>query len=116
MLAIKIYNKKEQRESVFEKTIGNIISHICDRLNFSKARIASDSDCVEIVSGNTNIPDNDDQIVAELLIKKTVIINKSDFNDRAELDKFLTKIKHFCEQAKEIEDVEYMPLHFRNRS
>lgn len=116
MLAIKIYNKKEQRESIFEKTIGSIISYICEKLNFKDARIASDSDCVEIVSGNTNIPDNDDQIIAELLIKKTVIINKSDFNDRAELDEFLTKIKHFCEQAKEIEEVEYMPLHFRDRS
>lgn len=115
MLAIKIYNRIEQREESFDKTVGNIISHICNKLSFKKARVASDSECVEIVSGNTNISDNGDHVVAELLIKKTVVINKADFNDRAELDKFLTKIKHFCEQAKAIEDVEYMPLHFRTK-
>lgn len=116
MLAIKIYNKKEGRGLTFNKTIGNIITYICDSLNFTKARVASDSDCIEIVSGNTNIPDSDDQIVAELLIKKTIVINKSDFEDREELDKFLTKIKHFCDQAKEIEQVTYMPIHLRSRS
>jgi hypothetical protein len=113
MLAVKIYNKKEEREESFNKTIGNIVAYICETLNFSKARIASDSDCIEIVSGNTNIPDDDDQIVAELLIKKTIVINKSDFDNKEELDKFITKIKHFCEQANEIEEVKYTPLYYR---
>lgn len=116
MFAVKIYNKKDNRGSTFKKSVGNIVSYICDTLSFNKAKVVSDSDCVEIISGNTTIPDdNKDLIVAELLIKKTIVINKSDFEDVAELDAFLLKIKHFCEQAKNIEEVQYMPLHLRRK-
>lgn len=115
MLAIKIYNNKKNRDSVFTKTIESLNKYISEILNFSKARVISDSDCVEIVSGNTNIINNDDQIIAELLIKKSIVINKSDFSDREELDKFLSKVKHFCKQAKEIEEIKYIPFNLRNK-
>jgi len=115
MFVVKIRNKKDKREENFNKSVGNIISYICDSLNFKKVKVASDSDCIEIVSGNTDIPDESEQIVAELLIKKTVVINKADFNNKQELDMFLSKIKHFCKQAKEIEEVKYLPLHLREK-
>lgn len=116
MLAIKIYNKKDKRNDTFKKTIGNLIGHVYNKLSMGEVKVVSDYDCVEFISGkddvNLNV-DFDKQIVAELLIRKTIVINNEDFKDRAELDKFMTRIKHFCEQAKEIETAKYYPVDIR---
>lgn len=115
MLMVKVHNKKDYRTNIFEKTIKNITSYISNNLNFKKVKIASDSDCIEIVSGNTSHENNDDNIVVELLIKKLIVINKDDLNDIKKCDNLITEVKHFCEQAKEIEDIKYIPLHYRDK-
>lgn len=114
MLLVKIYNNKENRENIFNKTIGNITNFIFNTLSFNKAKIASDSDCIEITSGNNIIETEDNLIVAELLVKKTITIKKSDLSDNQKLDKFISEIKGFCSQAKLIENFEYLPIEIRN--
>jgi hypothetical protein len=78
-----------------------------------KIKIISDNNCIEVFSKDKEI-NSDGDIVAELLIKKRVVINIDDLNDRSKLDKYILEIKHFCERAAEIENVKYMPINFRN--
>ena len=51
--------------------------------------------------------------MVELIIRKNIIINTSDFSDKAEMDRYISKIKHFCDQAKEIEELKYLPINMR---
>jgi len=112
MFSVKIFNNKKRRNSIFNHSILNIISFIKESLN-KNIKIISDNNCIEVFSKDDDACDNGD-IVAELLIKKRVVINIDDLNDRARLDKYIVEIKHFCEKAAEIENVEYMPINFRN--
>lgn len=113
MLQLKIFNKKENREDKFNNSIKNIISYISENLNFPKVKIASDSDCIEIISGNTGNSNVDDKIVVELSIKKIIILSKNDVSVDNKLDKFIQDIKFFCKQAKEIEDNKYIPFYLK---
>lgn len=112
MFSVKICHKKEQRNPELTKTISNVISYISNKLNISNAKTISDSSCVEIVSGK-EIPSDDNEIMVELLIRKYVIINVKDLQDKSKLDAHVYKIKHFCEQAKEIEELKYLPINMR---
>lgn len=114
MFAIRIFNRKDNRTQEFKRTIGTISEHIMGKLNKS-AKVIEDDDSVELSSGDLNYGD-ENTIVAELLIKKTIVINNDDFNDSSKLDQFLHEIKNFCEQAKKIEDLEYLPLHLREKN
>ena len=108
MFAVKIFNQKDNRTGKFKKTTNNIMEYITGRLN-QQAKLISDDDCIEIVSGSNNIsPEENNNIVAELTIRKTVVINNAEFNDKDKLDRYITEIKHFCEQAKNIEEVKYL--------
>jgi predicted esterase YcpF (UPF0227 family) len=113
MFSVKIFNDKKNRTSEFDKTISNIVSYIFEKLHYDNTRVVSDDSCIEIVSGKEETI-NSDQVVVELLIRKNILINNSDFKDRAELDRYLTKIRHFCDQAKEIEELQYIPINMRD--
>jgi len=110
MFSIKFSGKNDSEE--FKNTIDNIVSYIFDKLSFYKPKMISDNSSVEVVSGN-EIPDSDGGIIVELLIRKHIIINTEDFNDKAELDRHISKIKHFCDQAKSIEELKYLPINMR---
>jgi hypothetical protein len=112
MFAVKIHQEKEERTEEFEKTIDNISSYICDKLRTQDVKVLSDTHCIEIVSGQTT-PVSEDEVIAELVIRKTIVINKKDIGDRAELDRYISSIKHFCDQAREIEENQYLPPHMR---
>ena len=113
MFAVKIHQLKNDRTEEFEKTIKNISAYIKDKLRLKGFKFLSDDHCVEIISGQ-EIPGQEDQIVAELVIRKTIVINKNDIDNREELDKYLADIKHFCDQAKAIEEGKlYIPLQMR---
>jgi hypothetical protein len=114
MFSVKILNDKDNRTSNFNKTVNNIVSYIFKKFNSNNTRVISDDSCIEIVSGKEFFP-NSNQVVVELLIHKNIIINNSDFKDRAELDRHLAKIKHFCDQAKSIEELQYLPINMRDR-
>jgi hypothetical protein len=113
MFSVKIFNNKDNRTDMFNKTVNNVVSYIFDKFSSSNTRVISDDSCIEVVSGSETFTDSD-QVMVELLIRKNIIINNSDFNDRAELDRHITKIKHFCEQAKSIEELKYLPINMRN--
>ena len=69
MLSIKIFSKKKDRGSIFNRTMSNIAGFIKKNIN-GNLSIISDNNSFEIVSGETKIKDDD--IVTELLIKKTI--------------------------------------------
>lgn len=112
MFSIKILGKKEKRNQEFNKTIKNVINYISTKLNFYDAKIISDNSCIEIISGKEIEADNN-EILVELLIRKNIVIKLDDFQDRSKLDEYISEIKHFCEQAKIIEEQKYIPINMR---
>jgi len=112
MLAVKIHHKKNNRDNEFTRTIKNISSYIRDNLRLKGFKFLSDNHCIEMIAGQEE-PVNEDQIVAELVIRKTIVINKEDIDSKEELDKYIASIKHFCDQAKAIEESAYTPIHMR---
>ena len=106
---MKFFNNKAASDIELNKTIDNVISYISEKLNFENIRIISDRESTEIVSGREVTP-KDNEVVVELLIRKHIIINNDDFKDRDSLDKHISKIKHFCQQAKSIEDLKYLQI------
>ena len=111
MLVVKVNSDKNERTDEFKRSIGNIVGYVHKTIS-GEVKVISDDESVEIVSGSEAVPD-EGQIVAELLVKRTIVINTDDFDDKRELDKFLKEIKHFCDQAKIIEEVSYTPLELK---
>lgn len=111
MLVVKINSRKDERTNEFKRSISNIVNYVHKKI-FGETKVISDDDSVEIISGSEEVP-GEGQVVAELLIKKTIVINSEDFSDKRELDKFLKEIKHFCDQAKSIEEVNYVPMELK---
>jgi len=113
MLVVRINNKEKDRTGEFKRMINNIVSYVHKKI-VGDIKVVSDNELVEIVSGSEEGPE-EGQIVVELLVKKTIVINNEDFDDKRELDKFLKEIKHFCDQAKEIEESSYTPLELKTK-
>lgn len=114
MFSAKIYKRKAAKNKELVRTANSIISYIFEKLNFKNTRVISSNSCIEITSGSEHIK-NDDDIVIELLIRKHIVINNDDFNDKVKLDQHISKIKHFCEQAKSIEELKYLPINMREK-
>ena len=111
MFAVKIFADKKKK-NFLEKTIKNLSNFLKKEMS-REVNIIIDNASVEMVSGNLNV--NNGEIITELLIKKTIVINTADLKDRQRLDEYVREVKHFCKQAVEIEDLKYLPLHFRDR-
>jgi hypothetical protein len=79
MLAVKIHQDKDDRNAEFDRTIENISGHIYNKLSPNEVKVLSDNYCIEIISGKGTLPGNN-EIVAELVIRKTIVINKDDIN------------------------------------
>ena len=115
MFSVKIFNGSAGKIKEARRTVETVLGHIRDSLN-RNAKVVSDDFCVEIVSGKDMDGDilvENGSFVTELLIKKTIFINIDDLNNRDRLDRYLSEVKNFCEQADKIEGVEYMPINFR---
>lgn len=104
MFSAKIFNDKENRTDLFNQTINNLVSYVFEKFNSKNAKVISDNTCIEIASGK-EVSASPDQIIVELLIRKNIIINNSDFKDKAKLEKHLSEIRHFCDQAQSIEEL-----------
>lgn len=114
MFSIKILSKGYKDTSEVKKTVKNISSYILNKLNFDNSKIISSNSCVEIVSGReVEHSEADNSVVVELTIKERIIINSCDFNDREELDRHISRVKNFCDQAKNIESLTYLPINMR---
>jgi hypothetical protein len=112
MFSMKFLTSKGDQDPEIERTINKLITFICEKISFENTKVLSDKNSVEFVAGREDSGD-DQQIVVELLIRKNIIINTSDFKDRDQLDRHIKKIKHFCEQAKSIEELKYLPINMR---
>lgn len=110
MFSAKFCTNKKNEE--INKTINNIINYIFEKVRFEKTRMLSDNSSMEVVAGNEE-GGAEDAVVVELIIRKHIVINNSDFEDRDKLDQHIRQIKHFCEQAKSIEDLKYLPINMR---
>lgn len=103
MFSIKIYNKKSNRTNTFEQTIDKLYNYVGNLFGSKITKSASDSDCIEIIVGQQHQDNYENKIVAELLIKKTIIIDKNQLNNPEELQKYILEINKFCEYANLIE-------------
>ena len=112
MFTIKFLASKNKRDYETKKTISNIANYLKNKLN-RRIKILSDNSSIEIISGSPI--KNTGDLVVELLIKKTIVINNNDLNDKNNLDSCISEIKNFCDQASKIEDVSYIPLHYRKK-
>jgi hypothetical protein len=116
LFSVKILSSKVNRSDIFRRSMLTITKFLKRDLS-REVNIISDNSSIEIISSSLlhNEEDiaNTGAIVAELLIKKTIIISNEDLRDRDSLDKYLSEIKHFCEQAVKVEDVTYLPPHLR---
>jgi len=112
MFTIKFLASKGDRGYEVNKTIKNIANYLKNDLN-RRIKFLSDNSSIEIISGSPI--ENTGDMVVELLIKKRIVINNDDLNDKKNLDSCISEIKNFCDQASKIEDVSYIPLHFRKK-
>jgi|TARA_Y100000287_G_scaffold185769_1_gene189980 hypothetical protein len=110
MFSVKIFSEKNKANSILSKTVSKLSDFLKKEMS-RDVSIVSDSTSIEMVSGNLDT--NNDEIITELMFKKTITLKADDLNDRQKLDKYVKEIKHFCEQAASIEDIEYLPLNFR---
>ena len=110
MFAVKIFSKKRRKNNILERTIQNLSDFLKKEMS-QDINIVSDNNSIEMVSGNLDT--NNGEVVTELMFKKTIILNTDDLNDKQKLDKYVKEIKHFCKQVSSIEDLKYLPLHYR---
>ena len=115
MFVVKVFNKSFKNNSILNKMIERILFLIKSKRN-SNTKIIKDSSSVEIISGNLNTNNVNDEVVVELSVKKIIKISKDQLSSRHELDKFIKEIENFCNQASEIEEVKYLPINFRDKS
>ena len=60
--------------------------------------------------------ENEDQLTIELTFKKVITINNADINDKQCLDKAISEIKNFCDQAVSVNNYVYLPLNMREKN
>ena len=114
MLIIKV-NKKSADENFVKKIFsGNTLSHVKNLFKNEKINIINDSNCLEIIASDI-LEKNEDKTTIELTFKKTITINNPDIEDRLCLDKIITEIKNFCDQAVNINNYVYLPLNMREK-
>lgn len=110
MFSVKIFSEKNRENSILMRTVSKLSDFLKKEMS-RDVNIVSDSRTIEMVSGNLDT--NNDEIVTELMFKKTITLKLDELNDKQKLDRYVREIKHFCEQAAAIEDIEYMPINFR---
>lgn len=111
MFAVKVSSDNIRKNTKLNLTINNILTFLKSSLK-RKVNIISDSNSMEIISGNINT--NNGEIVTELTFKKVIKINLEDIEDKQNLDKYIKEVKHFCEQVSQIEDLKYLPINYRS--
>jgi hypothetical protein len=111
MFAVKLFCENIKTNSILERTAKNISDYLKDNMR-RELNTISDSKSIEMVSGNLDA--NDGGVVVELMIKKTLFLEKEDLHDRQKLDKLIREVKHFCEQASSVEDLKYLPINYRD--
>lgn len=114
MLMIKV-SKKNLKEDTVNKTFGiNILSYIKNLFKNEKINIINDSKTLELIASDIS-EENEDKTTIELTFKKTITINNSDIIDNQSLDRIVSEVKNFCDQAVKINNYVYLPLNMREK-
>lgn len=109
MLNIKV-EKKNLGEDFLNKTFGsNILSYIKKLFLNEKISVIDDSKSLELITAN-NSEVTGEGCTVELTFKKIITINNS---DKQSIDRFVSEVKNFCDQAVKINDYVYVPLNMR---
>jgi len=109
MLNIKV-EKKNLGEDFLNKTFGsNILSYIKKLFLNEKISIIDDSKSLELITAN-NSEVTGEGCTVELTFKKIITINNS---DKQSIDRIVSEVKNFCDQAVKINDYVYVPLNMR---
>lgn len=99
MFSVKIFNSKDNRTSGFAQAISKVVKFVKENSR-EEMKILSDSTSFEVVSGGSSY--NEGDIVTELLIKKTIVLSKNDFENESKVRSYLQKIDNFCKKANSI--------------
>ena len=114
MLIIKL-DKKDMKDDAGKKIFSkNLFSYIKDLFNQEKINIIEDSKSLELVT--SNLDEKTEKTTIELVYKKTITINNEDIKDKQCLDRVISEIKNFCNQAVEINNYVYLPLNMREKN
>ena len=114
MLIIKV-DKKDLQDSFVKKTFGlNILSYVKDLFKNEKLNIIDDSKSLELITSDLS-QKNDGNATIELTFKKVITINNSDTIDNQGLDRIVSEVKNFCDQAVKINNYVYLPLNMREK-
>ena len=113
MINIRFNQKKDERAGIFYEINKKISDFITDKID-KKINLIEDNNSMEIVASNLSKEDVG-EFQIDLSYRKTITINNSDLFDRSKVDKLITEIKNFCEQAINIEKFSYVPIHMRNK-
>jgi hypothetical protein len=114
MLIIKL-DKKDIKDDASKKIFSkNLFSYIKDLFNQEKINIIEDSKSLELVT--SNLDEKTEKTTIELVYKKTITINNEDIKDKQCLDRVISEIKNFCNQAVEINNNVYLPLNMREKN
>ena len=99
MFSIRIFNSKESRTNDFKKVMSKVVG-LVKKNSAGSMKILSDNSSLEVVSGSSTYKNGD--IVTELLIKKTIVMSKEDFQNDDVVENFIKKISDFCSKANTI--------------
>ena len=99
MFSIRIFNAKDSRTNNFKKVMSKVVG-IVKKNSSDGMKILSDKSSLEVVSGSSTYKNGD--IVTELLIKKTIVMSKEDFQNSDIVENFIKKISDFCNKANTI--------------
>ncbi len=112
MLTIKV---NKNNDGLVKKIFGpTTISHIKDLFKKENINIIDDSKYLELITSDILSKDENSTNI-ELTFKKTITINNKDIEDKHSLDKIISEIKNFCDQAVNINNYVYLPLNMRER-
>ena len=79
-----------------------------------KINIINDSKTLELITSESS-EKNEGNATIELTFKKTITINNLDSIDNHSLDKSVSEVKNFCDQAVKINNYVYLPLNMRDK-
>lgn len=110
MIIIKI-KKFTDKIANLNETAKTIISSISKK---DPIKVLEDTNSIEITAGNNSLSTSNNDIVVDLIFKKTITIDANNFSDKRELDKFIKDITNFYDQSKVIENKTYIPPELRS--
>ena len=98
-----------------DKTFGiNILSYIKDLFKNEKINIINDSKTLELIASDLS-EISEDSTTIELTFKKIITINNPSTMDSHGLDRIVSEVKNFCDQAVKINNYIYLPLNMREK-